>query len=308
LLDALNLLAITPSTFDDAEPKRRHGGQVSEQGVPRYLTSIVSSSIAWIDDDETKDAIWSSASARLSERAGRNAMPAMTRSFEIDDTITVQLHEPTLTEDNLGFKTWTSSLLLSRRQRDLRKHLPPKLDKVLELGAGTGLVGISAACIWNTNVTLTDLPEIVPNLQHNLQLNRELITANDGNVTAGALDWADQTSAPQNEEEKFTVILAADPIYSAEHPRLLVSAMTRWISRRPEARFIVELPVRVRYGKERQNLRDLLQAERFVLVEEGTEVGYDDWRRRDGSPAEVKCWWSIWGPEVVEASGAVGGG
>jgi predicted nicotinamide N-methyase len=297
LLDALNLLAITPSTFASAKEMAKGGSQVSGQGVPRYLTSIVSSSLLWIEDDETKDEIWSLASTRLSERSGRNAMPAITRSFEIDDTINVQLQEPTLTEDKLGLKTWTSSLLLSRRLHDLRKRLPQHLDKVLELGAGTGLVGISAACLWKTHIVLTDLPEIVPNLQHNLELNRGLITTNNGYVEAQTLDWSDETNAPRSEEEKVMVILAADPIYSPDHPRLLVSAMTRWISRRCEARFIVELPVRDRYAKERQGLRDLLAGEHFVVVEEGTEVGYDDWQRRDGSPAEVECWWSVWRPE-----------
>ncbi|OAL28969.1 hypothetical protein AYO22_02405 [Fonsecaea multimorphosa] len=225
-------------------------------------------------------------------------MPAMTRSFEINDGLTVNLHEPTLTEDNLGLKTWTSSVLLSRRLQDCRRYIPGEATRVLELGAGTGLVGIAAACIWKTHVLLTDLPEILPNLQRNLEQNQELITRSCGSYESRALDWADEMDSPQRDEDKFMVIVAADPIYSAEHPKMLVDAVSRWICSSSEARFIVELPLRDRYDKERQNLRNTLQQQMFELIVEGTEVGFDDWYQRDGSPSEVTCWWSIWRPIV----------
>ncbi|EXJ83655.1 hypothetical protein A1O1_07279 [Capronia coronata CBS 617.96] len=300
----MDLLCCETPTFSKTDRARRV--EVAEQGVPRYLTSIVSSSLYWIDDDEAKDSIWTAASARLSERAGRNAMPSMTRSFTINNTLTISLHEPSLTGDNLGFKTWSSSLLLSQRLMDCRRYIPEGCTKVLELGAGTGLVGISAACLWNTHVLLTDLPEIVPNLQRNLEQNRDVITQNGGTVEARALDWADETDSPRDEQDKFMVILAADPIYSSEHPILLVNAVRRWISSSPGARFIVELPLRDRFDKERQDLRDTLRIHGFDLVAEGTDCGFDDWQGRDGRPAEVECWWSVWKPTGRVRSKQVG--
>ncbi|OAG36561.1 hypothetical protein AYO21_09218 [Fonsecaea monophora] len=257
-----------------------------------------SQSLNWIGDEDQKDAIWGAASARLSERSGRSAMPAMTRSFEICTDLTVNLHEPTLTEDNLGLKTWTSSVLLSRRLQDCRRYLPTEPTRVLELGAGTGLVGISAACIWKTHVLLTDLPQILPNLRGNLEQNQELITRSGGSTESRALDWVDETDTPKRDEDKFMVIVAADSIYSPEHPKMLVNAVTRWICRSPEARFIIELPLRDGYDEERQNLRSILQQNKFDLVLEGTEVGFDDWYQQDGSPSEVTCWWSIWRPNT----------
>ncbi|OAP56284.1 hypothetical protein AYL99_09463 [Fonsecaea erecta] len=223
-------------------------------------------------------------------------MPAMTRAFEISDRLTVNLHEPTLTEDNLGFKTWTSSVLLSRRLQDCRRYIPNEPSRVLELGAGTGLVGIAAACTWKTHVLLTDLPEILPNLLRNLEQNQELITTSGGSTESRALDWVDEMDSPQRDEDKFMVILAADPIYSPEHPKMLVNAVRRWICHSPEARFIVELPLRDRYDEERLNLRNTLQQQMFELLVEGTDVGFDDWYQRDGTPSEVICWWSIWRP------------
>ncbi|KIW70380.1 hypothetical protein PV04_02654 [Phialophora macrospora] len=303
LLHALELLLFSPTSFSG--PVREVSGRprVAEQGVPSYLTSIVSSNLAWIEDEDAKESIWSAASARLSERSGRNAMPAMTRSFIIGQDpgcqdLVIQLHEPTLTEDNLGLKTWTSSLLLSRRLREMRRLIPGTFDRVLELGAGTGLVGISAACLWKTHVLLTDLPEIVPNLQQNLEQNKELVREHYGSVESRALDWADDTDTPSSEQVKFDVILAADPIYSPEHPNMLVTTVRRWIRWEADARFIVELPLRDRYDEERQALRNILVELDFSMVTEGTDVGHDDWRGRDGSPAEVTCWWSIWRPNI----------
>jgi len=45
--------------------------RVDEDGVPKYLTGIVSSSLSWIEDEDARERIYESASARLAERAGR---------------------------------------------------------------------------------------------------------------------------------------------------------------------------------------------------------------------------------------------
>jgi predicted nicotinamide N-methyase len=62
-------------------------------------------------------------------------------------------------------------------------------DEVLELGSGTGLLGLAAACIWKTSVVLTDLPTIVPNLAHNASLNREAVESRGGRVDVAPLTW-----------------------------------------------------------------------------------------------------------------------
>ncbi|KAK4937342.1 Protein-lysine N-methyltransferase rrg1 [Elasticomyces elasticus] len=294
LLDTLKLLSFEPPSFSISSKTRPQ--KVDEQGVPRYLTTIVSSSLNWIKDDDAKESIWDAASARLSERSGRNAMPAMTRTFVVNEELSISLHEPSLTEDNLGLKTWTSSLLLAQRLAECRKQIPSDFSRVLELGAGTGLVGIAAACLWQAQVLLTDLPEIVPNLLQNLALNKAVIEKHHGQGSARTLDWADPTDVPRNAEEKYMVILAADPIYSSEHPKMLVSTVRRWICPDSNARFIVELPLRDRYEEEREDLRQTLRSFHFELVVEGTDTGHDDWHDRDGNQAVVKCWWSIWKP------------
>ena len=262
------------------------------------MTSIVSSALEWVTDEDLKEQIWSLASLRLNERSGSNAAPNQTRSFKVNEGLVVRLHEPSLTGDNLGFKTWAASLLMSRQLTQFREQLKLGVVRVLELGAGTGLVGISAACLWKASITLTDLPEILPNLVNNLQMNAELIASNGGQAYARALDWSDSSDKPKTETDKFEVVLAADPIYSPEHPQMLTDTILRWLKRDGTSRVIIELPMRQHYAEERSKLRELLAEGGLSLLTEGTETGYDDWFNKDSTPAEVHCWWGVWKSEA----------
>jgi predicted nicotinamide N-methyase len=206
----------------------------------------------------------------------------------------IELHEPALTEDNLGLKTWGSSLLMSKQLSSFTRWLPHTKPSVLELGAGTGLVGISAACVWKTAVVLSDLPDIVPNLSRNLAINAELIKSNDGTVSSRALDWADTSCEPSCEDDKFPVIVAADPIYSPEHPQLLVRTILRWLRQDADSVVIIELPLREHYLAERDELKSLMKGGGLALEAEGEEVGHDDWMNADGTTAEIRCWWGLW--------------
>ena len=302
LVQVLESLAQRPASFSlssvpGLEPAAT---QFDPHGVPRYLTSVVSSSLDWIKDDVLKERIWDLASVRLSERSGRIAMPSMTRRFQVTDDLTINLHEPSMIEDNLGLKTWTSSLVLSRLLPALQ-NLVPNNGSILELGAGTGLLGISAACVWKADVLLTDLPEVVPNLEHNLLLNRNLTKTRGGVVSVRALDWSDEADIPNESSEQFSVILAADPIYSPDHPMIFVKTISKWLKDNADARLVLALPLRGLYQEERLKLRHHLEEARLKILKEGTDVAYDDWYTQEGEPVEVECWWSIWQPVIPRA-------
>ncbi|KAJ9646463.1 hypothetical protein H2199_002512 [Coniosporium tulheliwenetii] len=311
LLETLSLLTSQPPSWEasdteeadtsaNALAKRRRRSsafrpppaRVDEAGLTRYLTNIIGSDLRWIDDDTTKEEIWEQASLRLSERSGRNAMPAMSRAFRIPSAkgeIKVTIHEPALTADNLGLKTWASSYMLAKRLHRIPVSSTITTDcPVLELGSGTGLVGIAAAAVWGASVMLTDLPEIVPNLARNIDANQKAIEATGGSASAAVLDWSTPdeispltpASSPFDANcsaSRFPIILAADSLYSSEHPQLLVQTIKRWLRESADARVIVELPLREAYSPEIDDFKERMQGIGLRILDEGEEVGYDDW-------------------------------
>ncbi|KAJ5204975.1 uncharacterized protein N7498_005854 [Penicillium cinerascens] len=316
LIKALALLALKPRTFGTTADVVK-GPAVQPAGLTRYLTSIIASPLLWLDTEELREAVWDAAAARLSERSGRAAMPAMSRIFSVPtssgEDYTLTLHEPSITADNLGMKTWVSSYLLSRRLHGLLES-PPELVpsgptepsaksdtnkqlRALELGSGTGLVGLAFAALQGKSaaVHLTDLPDIVPNLAHNVALNVELLTTTEATVTTDVLDWSVTPTPLPSALERFDVILAADPLYSPKHPKWLVDTIGVWLSRGLDARVVMEMPLRDAYLPQRQELRRRMAELGLAPIQEGEETGYDDWESAGGEALAVKCWWSIWG-------------
>lgn len=237
----------------------------------------------------------------------------MSRLFSVptagEEELTLTLHEPSLTSDNLGMKTWVSSYLLSRRLLtvlDTAPRLVPSTSttpgtegqiRALELGAGTGLVGLSFAALRGKSaaIHLTDLPLIVPNLAYNVSLNVELLNRTGATVTTGILDWSVSPNPAPTPEQQYDIILAADSLYSPVHPQLLSNAITHWISRGANARVVLEMPLRDAYLPQVDELRQRLGFLGLGVVEEGEETGYDDWETADGDALAVRCWWSVWG-------------
>jgi predicted nicotinamide N-methyase len=295
---------------------------VNPAGVTRYLTSIVSNSLRWIDDDEAKEEIWNQASSRLSERSGRTAMGALSRKFRIPSatgSFELDIHEPTMTGDDLGLKTWAASYMLAKRLHTFNL-LPSDSQRrlqVLELGAGTGLVGLAMAGL-GADVTLTDMQCIHANLLRNVESNSVIVANNTGSARAGVLDWTkptvcelvpDTTDNSKNEmvSHKFPLILAADSLYSPEHPHMLVDAIEAWLSHDSDARVVIEFPYRNAYLPEVQTFRDRMTKLGLYIVEEGEEQGYDDWGSSGANDDQdddslVTCWWSIWGWSSKNAS------
>lgn len=79
--------------------------------------------------------------------------------------------------------------------------------RILELGSGTGLLGLTAAMLWNKPTVLTDLPDIVPNLDVNLKRNGFGQTS-ESMASAEVLDWSDAEGSvvfSQDPNNKFEV-------------------------------------------------------------------------------------------------------
>ncbi|EAU84618.2 hypothetical protein CC1G_00137 [Coprinopsis cinerea okayama7 len=100
---------------------------------------------------------------------------------------------------------------------------------VLELGSGTGLVGLVAGLFGNCKVWITDQSPLLPIMQRNVLLN----DLND-NVVVAELDWAQPIPSTI---PKPDVILAADCVYFEPAFPLLVETLDRLSTKDTEILF-----------------------------------------------------------------------
>ncbi|KAL0449941.1 UNVERIFIED_CONTAM: protein N-lysine methyltransferase METTL21A [Sesamum latifolium] len=93
-----------------------------------------------------------------------------------------------------------------------RTSAPNRCLRLLELGSGTGAVGIAAAALLGASVTITDLPHVLPNLQFNVAANAKILELHGGAVEAAALQWG-QTTDMEAIGREYDVILGSDLVY-----------------------------------------------------------------------------------------------
>jgi len=75
---------------------------------------------------------------------------------------------------------------------------------------------------------------------------------------------------------------------------MLAQAIDLYLQKGSDSRVVIELPYRDHVTRAMaENLRNILDGRGFDLLEEGEEIGFDDWEE-NGEMAEVKCWWGIW--------------
>ncbi|KAF9186230.1 hypothetical protein BGZ51_002178 [Haplosporangium sp. Z 767] len=152
-------------------------------------------------------------SSCLAHFCGRAASGAMTRTWTFKTTPpqSLQIHDPSFTGGDVGFKTFGSAYLLSKHiaHGDIPQLEPWTLafssssssplsaavspvphPRVLELGSGTGLVGFTAALFSNPHgpkIVLSDYhPNVISTLHRNSALNHL-----DTRCDIQLLDWRD---------------------------------------------------------------------------------------------------------------------
>ena len=220
------------------------------------------------------------------------------------NSVNLHIHVPRLRTDNLDLQTWGSSSILANQLHkfDIDANSFEKGGiQVLELGAGTGLVGLSAAVIWKANIILTDLAPLLPGLDKNIEVNDKLLAVNGTKVVSGSLDWNQphQLTIPNrtpestpttlgSEHDKATVILAADTVYDEEHPRMLTDAILAWLKPGSQSMVMISYPLRVAYLDAIRDLWQRLGLGGLEAIDEGKADTGDGWD--DESLHE----WSVW--------------
>lgn len=163
------------------------------QYVTQWLTRLISELIS--DNEALTQRLEEMAdqcSELLALCAGKMAAGASTKTHILSigaQELRVKLQDAALVHDSLGTHTWGAAPILSQ----LVLPLPTSTFHILELGAGTGLVGLAVA-LWCRNqyraaqIYLTDYhPQVLQNLAHNVALNDS--SHAEVNVQVRTLDW-----------------------------------------------------------------------------------------------------------------------
>lgn len=224
------------------------------------------------------------------------------------DSVSLEIAESNCAAEGLSLVTWSAAFLLSKQLHKLevdRAQLKTTSTgySILELGAGTGLSGIAAATAWGGGALLTDLPTIVPGLQVNADLNKDVVAARGGSVACGTLDWtspdkiyvhnpsdeSNPTTIEVNDETAFPVILAADTFYSEDHPRMVCETILKCLRRSKDARAVVMYAMRICYIDHIRDFWELMEEGGLVAVQEGrAEIDLKEW------DDEKLHEWSVW--------------
>lgn len=239
------------------------------------------------------------------------------------DSVDIDINVPKLRAENLHFQTWGSARILAGQLHtiplDPQHTFRPNNDgddndgaiNILEMGAGTGLAGLAAAAIWQTSLVLTDLAPFVPGLARNIEVNHAVLAARGASARSGALDWNEPSTLPVlfgddaskverrrtylSQRDKASVIIAADCLYSEDHPRMLTEAIFAWLRPGPHARVVICYPLRIAYLDIIRELWELLEKGGLESIAEGKEKITDDvwdderlhewgvWRWRDST-------------------------
>ncbi|KAI1207177.1 putative methyltransferase-domain-containing protein [Annulohypoxylon truncatum] len=130
-----------------------------------------------------------------------------------------------------GGQTWPAGMVLGRHM--LRYHREDLGEaRILELGAGGGLVGLAVArgcAVGKHPLLVTDQLEMHSLMEHNIALNNL-----EGKVQAAILNWGEPLP-PAVVALKPNVILAADCVYFEPAFPLLLATLSDLLALCPEA-------------------------------------------------------------------------
>jgi predicted nicotinamide N-methyase len=292
----------------------------------RWLTALVAQKTTLRCDDEDDGAsppdpevetLVQSAAALLAVCAGAASAGTRARTYVLCG-VRVQLTDVALRNDDfasVGAQTWGSACVLA----EMIAEAPPRFGlcctghdddddgahlvyrggggtglgtRVLELGAGTGLVSLTVGRILEKSYERDDSqrggvivasdfhPTALENLRLNIQRNFPLEEdgtdsepGHDLSISAHFLDWedaADPTRALQAPfDEPFDEVFGADIVYELEHAMWIKACLTRVL--RLTGRFHLVIPLRERFARESATVERVFPRVEDMLTV--TEVG-----------------------------------
>jgi predicted nicotinamide N-methyase len=207
--------------------------------------------------------------------ARQRAAPPKLRLVQVGATQVIVVERP---GESVGSILWRGGLILAQHLNDQSRALLRPDTKVLEIGAGVGLVGVWAAC-QGTDVVVTELDgPSLDLLWANVAANAQNIVKAGGACSARALDFNDREQADKllggfKAEEKLLVV-AADVLYN-ETVQPLTACVRGLFAIRPDLHFYLCYKPRDA-PSERVFFQDLAAEVEFACV--ATENEHEVWR------------------------------
>ncbi|XP_067894489.1 EEF1A lysine methyltransferase 3-like [Heterodontus francisci] len=136
----------------------------------------------------------------------------------------------------LSAYVWTPGIVLCQYFHDEKIDFTGK--KVLELGSGTGIVGILAVLLGG-DVTMTDIPEVLKQIDHNVAANIPVTSKSRSKVRA--LLWGtDQHNFPSD----FDYILGSDIVYCPSYFPALIETLLHCCNEKTTIYLSTNMPAR----------------------------------------------------------------
>ena len=157
------------------------------------------------------------APSRLTERAVCAEVVALPRC-----TLVIE-QAPGLSTEGAGTTggvLWGTALAAAHLLCSARDAFWSRRRTVLELGSGTGVLGLAAAA-RGCDVTLTDQRALLPLLRRNAEANARVIAAAGGRARAAELDWSRAESAALAAALAPDLVLCSDLVYGNDYLPLL---------------------------------------------------------------------------------------
>jgi SAM-dependent methyltransferase len=200
----------------------------------RWLTSLIARIYEMGFDEQTTDRIVDDAAFILSCFADSSKDEALTRDFAFPmasgAVVNINLNDAPLSgvdHTDVGLQSWGASIVLSSMLCAAPDHFfltpqaLPDAPKVLELGAGTGLVSLTLAkllpelAIAGADLTATDYhPAVLENCKANIVTNFGPGDGGPAPLGTMLLDWS---QPPPHLRSSVDFLVASDVVYAPEH-------------------------------------------------------------------------------------------
>ncbi|KAJ2917158.1 hypothetical protein MD484_g3250, partial [Candolleomyces efflorescens] len=232
----------------------------------KWLTGFISRAEVWVAEEEEdsvegilRSDLLEASTVILSAFSGDDdeAEVDITRTFtfavgqeedEGSTKIHVELNDaPISSEDHtsVGLQSWGSCILFAEKlcaSKDVYLSDPRSLGtsgtkplRILELGAGTGMLSIVTAKLLQGSISTqlqpqleivaTDYhPDVLANLRKNIETN---FPSPSQAIKVDVLDWESPETDRAPFDEPFDIILAADVVYHPEHAKWIEACVSK---------------------------------------------------------------------------------